>query len=317
MKVAIVGASGETGGSIVKALLESSTTKFDITALTRPASLTKPENLELEKLGVKLVACDLDGPEHALVKSLSGQDVVISALEPAAFGAQIPLANASKVAGVKRFVPCAFATIAPPGVMKLRDDKEDIFNHVKKLYLPYTIIDVGWWFQLAVPRLSSGKTDYAIVVPENTAAGDGDVPSAFTDIRDIGQYVAMIISDPRTLNKMVFAYDEVATTTQIYELVEKLSGENIDRTYLSADDIEAGLAQIEGSDDPMDLNKLWILQYLRSCGIRGDNNPEYARYLGYMDAKELYPDFKGNTLEKYFQEVLDGKAKSVYKKKKA
>ncbi|KAL2681188.1 hypothetical protein Neosp_008795 [[Neocosmospora] mangrovei] len=317
MKVAIVGASGETGGSIVKALLESSTPKFDITALTRPASLTKPENLELEKRGVKLVACELDGPEGTLVKSLSGQDVVISALEPAAFEAQIPLANAAKMAGVKRFVPCAFATIAPPGVMKLRDDKEEIFNHVKKLYLPYTIIDVGWWFQLAVPRLSSGKTDYAIVVPENTAAGDGNVPSAFTDIRDIGQYVARIISDPRTLNKMVFAYDEVATTNEIYELLEKLSGEKIDRTYLSADNIEAGLAQIEGSDDPMALNKLWILQYLRSCGIRGDNNPEYARYLGYLDAKELYPDFKGNTLEKYFQEVLDGKAKGVYKKRKA
>lgn len=197
------------------------------------------------------MACELDGPEDALVKSLSGQDVVISALEPAAFGAQIPLANAAKVAGVKRFVPCAFATIAPPGVMKLRDDvcppslpnlpewstdvpmqKEDIFNHVKKLYLPYTIIDVGWWFQLAVPRLPSGKTDYAIVVPENTAAGDGNVPSAFTDIRDVGQYVARIISDPRTLNKMVFAYDEVATTNQIYELLEKLSGEKIDRSYV-------------------------------------------------------------------------------------
>lgn len=91
----------------------------------------------------------------------------------------------------------------------------------------------------------------------------------------------------------------------------------IHSSQLSADDIETGLAQIEGSDDPTALNKLWILQYLRSCGIRGDNNPEYARYLGYVDAKDLYPDFKGNTLEKYFQEVLDGKAKSVYKNRKA
>lgn len=89
--------------------------------MTRPSSLNKPENLELEKRGVKLVACELDGPEDALVKSLSGQDVVISALDPAAFRAQIPLANAAKAAGVGRFVPCAFATVAPPGVMKLRD----------------------------------------------------------------------------------------------------------------------------------------------------------------------------------------------------
>lgn len=59
------------------------------------------------------------------------------------------------------------------------------------------------------------------------------------------------------------------------------------------------------------------MEYLRSCGIRGDNNPDYAQYLGYIDGKELYPGFKGKTLGKYFEEVLDGKAEGVYGKRKS
>lgn len=54
------------------------------------------------------------------------------------------------------------------------------------------------------------------------------------------------------------------------------------------------------------------LQYWYSCGIRGDNCPENAKFLGYLLTKDLYPDIKGVTLEAYAQEVLDGKGKRVY-----
>ena len=47
-----------------------------------------------------------------------------------------------------------------------------------------------------------------------------------TDLRDIGRWVARIIADPRTLNRLVFAYSEVITQHQVYETVERLSGEN-------------------------------------------------------------------------------------------
>lgn len=54
-------------------------------------------------------------------------------------------------------------------------------------------------------------------------------------------------------------------------------------------------------------------EYWLSWGVRGDNTPEYARYLGYLVAKDLYPDLNGRTLEAYCQEVLEGKADKVYK----
>jgi len=50
---------------------------------------------------------------------------------------------------------------------------------------------------------------------------------------------------------------------------------------------------------------IWY-QYLKSWGVRGDNTPEKARFLGYLDAKELYPDLKWRTLEAVAREVVTG-----------
>lgn len=55
-----------------------------------------------------------------------------------------------------------------------------------------------------------------------------------------------------------------------------------------------------------------MYQYWYSCGVRGDNTPDNAKYLGYLTVKELYPNTKWNRLDSYIQEVLDGKAKRVY-----
>ena len=63
--------------------------------------------------------------------------------------------------------------------------------------------------------------------------GGGNVPSALTDMRDIGRYVAKIIVDERTLNRMVFAYNTVITQNQIYDLMEEISGEKLERNYVS------------------------------------------------------------------------------------
>lgn len=62
--------------------------------------------------------------------------------------------------------------------------------------------------------------------------GDGRTLSAFIDLRDIGKYVANIIVDPRTENKMVFAYNIVTSPADIFDTVEKLSGEKVERKYV-------------------------------------------------------------------------------------
>lgn len=67
--------------------------------------------------------CDLTGSEESLAEALTDIDIVISCVGPAEQQDQIPLAKAAKKAGVKRFVPCGFITVAPPGgIMWLRDE---------------------------------------------------------------------------------------------------------------------------------------------------------------------------------------------------
>lgn len=64
--------------------------------------------------------------------------------------------------------------------------------------------------------------------------GDGNVTTALTDLRDIGRYMALIINDPRTLNKKVLAYNLVSTQNEIYSLMEEIAEEKIDRNYVCA-----------------------------------------------------------------------------------
>lgn len=67
--------------------------------------------------------CDLKASVEQLIEALYDIDVVISCVGPAEQQDQIPLAKAAKRVGVKRFIPCGFITVAPPGgVMWLRDE---------------------------------------------------------------------------------------------------------------------------------------------------------------------------------------------------
>ncbi|RGP71867.1 isoflavone reductase [Fusarium sporotrichioides] len=330
MKVAIVGATGATGASIVNGLLESDI-QFDITALVRPNSIEKSATVALKEKGIRIVAIDLQGNQDELVAALKGIDIVISAIYYQALQDEIPLSTAAKAAGVKRYVPCFFATIAPRGVMKARDDKEEILDHIQRIYLPYTVIDVGWWYQITLPAVPSGKFDGHLTFANNNIIGGGNNPSALVNLNDIGRYVAVIINDERTINKKIFAYTESKTQNEIFELVEKVTSEKPERTevsyiaskrleqrrqklivssQMSKEKIEAQLAQLKSPDEL--LQQRAILDYWMSWGVRGDNTADNAVYLGYVLAKDLYPSLKGQSLEDFIGDVLDGKVKPVY-----
>lgn len=53
-------------------------------------------------------------------------------------------------------------------------------------------------------------------------------------------------------------------------------------------------------------------EYMYSWGVRGDNNPASAGYLGYLDAKKLYPEVKCKSFKEFLQETIEGKVASIY-----
>ncbi|KAF5247417.1 hypothetical protein FAUST_835 [Fusarium austroamericanum] len=317
MNVTIVGANGEVGLSTIAAL-KASSTMFNLTAIVRPASFHKPEIEFIKKQGVSVVPINIEHNHDELVKTLTGQDVVISGVAPFSTAPEIALANAAKEAGVKRFIPSGFGPSCPPtGVLILRDFKEIIISHVKKIYLPYTIIDVGLWYQVSLPALPSGKIDYALKFPTTIMAEDGSHASAITDLRDVGKYVAKIITDERTLNKYVFAYNEVWTQEQIHSHLEKVTGEEIPRNKVTTKEIETTISTAQATYDQGDKSLpsffgLVYPQYINCEWFRQDNLPERAKYLGYLSTKDLYPDFEAIKYVDYVDEVVKGKGKSIY-----
>lgn len=57
----------------------------------------------------------------------------------------------------------------------------------------------------------------------------------------------------------------------------------------------------------MDIANFNMGQYRISWCIRGDNTPEYADYLGYLDFWKLFPDFpRGRSLEAFYREIISG-----------
>jgi hypothetical protein len=78
--------------------------------------------------------------------------------------------------------------------------------------------------------------------------------------------------------------------------------------------LQAQIAGLLGADpaDATVLLQLGFMQYQYSWGIRGDNTPENAKYLGYLLGKDLYPDMEFTSYESYLKDLLEGKATKAY-----
>ena len=77
--------------------------------------------------------------------------------------------------------------------------------------------------------------------------------------------------------------------------------------------VDAAFKELE--TDPSGLSarlRSFGMQYAYSKHIRGDNSVEMAKYLGYLDATELYPSFKPIGFKDYLAELLAGKAVKPY-----
>jgi uncharacterized protein YbjT (DUF2867 family) len=201
--------------------------------------LQKPATEALKPRGIEVVVGDLANQSvEEIADILAGYDTIISAVAATAQLDQLKLVDAAAKAGIKRFIPCGFTSVSPPGgVMSIiRNEKEKVYQRIWYHHLPYTIIDTGTWFQIAFFSLPSGKVDYAFIGESNTIFGDGNAPNLMIDKRDIGRLIARIIKDSRTLNKRIILHADVLTQNEIREIMENKSGEKIEVKHVSHPD---------------------------------------------------------------------------------
>lgn len=172
-------------------------------------------------------------------------------------------------------------------------------NHLKKIHMPYTVIDIGYWHEIMTPRIESGRLDHRALYSTFFFVDEGSAPCATIYLPDVGRYVARIIADPRTLNRMVFAYGEVTTQRAAVDMIERLSGEKCPFKPVTSEQVAAAVRS-----GGLDLWAQVILEYVYSSWARGDNDPQWAALLGYLDAKSLYPDLEAHTLEQSIRDAL-------------
>lgn len=125
-----------------------------------------------------------------------------------------------------------FVTCARPLILS---QKEKIYAELAESGLPYTIIDVGWWYNGFIPKVPSGKTDHAIALPDfiqNLVPGDGEMKTYVVDNEDIGRFVARIIADPRTVNKRIMAAGASLSFNEMFDIAEELTGETPARKHV-------------------------------------------------------------------------------------
>ena len=104
--IALFGANGQIGSSVLKALAECKTQDFNILAIIAPDS-PSPDSASSKNVTVKEMDL-LHTSRQEMAEVLKGIDAVVSALNGPVLDAQISIQDGAADAGVKRFIPSEY-----------------------------------------------------------------------------------------------------------------------------------------------------------------------------------------------------------------
>jgi uncharacterized protein YbjT (DUF2867 family) len=219
--VALVGASGQLGAPILKALIDSG--KFTVTVVSRTGSKSTFPS------GVKVVYADY-ASVSSLTAAFQGQDAVVSAVGTDGLLGQSLLFDAAVAAGVKRFLPSEFGSdISVPAVATLPvfGYKVATRKHIEAAVaggadITYTYVINGgfldWGLQVGfLLATSAGKP---------TIYNDGNAVFSSTELSTVGSTVVGVLSHlDETKNRSVYVEDIQITQNQLLAIAKKAAPE--------------------------------------------------------------------------------------------
>ena len=246
-RVLVVG-TGTVGSAVLHAV--AARPELSASALVRPSSLADPTRQpQLDRLrsaGVSLVSGEYTDEPAVLADKLRGFDSVVCTLSRAmvAPGTRA-LLDASKTAGVRRFVPSEFGssyhTIGYGTPMdKIVRDKLDIRDEVIASGLEWFAVESGFFCQyLLNPFAGVDLSAHSVTAPGPLG---WQARVATTPVAEVGRVVAELLvrDDARGVVRISAgnpSYDEVAA------LLERVSGRPVTRAVRDAADIDAAVAR--------------------------------------------------------------------------
>jgi len=293
-KVAIVGATGNLGPSIVNALLHH---KFEVTAVTfnNPED---PKYNDLKAKGVKVVHANIDD-KATLVHAFHGIDAVVSTVGGPLFAKQNALIDAAIEAGVKRFIPSEFGVSDQDPALKdesLLQPKIHTIKHLEEVAkhgkITWTAIATGPFFDWG---LQVGFLRFDLKTHEVTLYDEGKPHITFSNLADIGLWVALALQHhEKTENKYLLLGTFFVTQLQILETLEKVSGEkwHIKEHKTTAEAKELAKEALAKGD-----HQNFFQQTLFDIIFSGRGS--YP-----IKDTELFPEYKPETLEESVKHVL-------------
>ncbi|RDW72892.1 NmrA-like family protein [Coleophoma cylindrospora] len=218
--VAVLGAGGNLGPSIVEALLDA---KFNVTVLSRHSSTnTFPSAVQVRKVDYN--------SESSLIEDLRGQDAVVSVLGSAGLASQKTVVDAAVKAGVQRFIPSEFGvdTQALEGspLATLLKDKTDTTEYLKNVSSQHTGFS---WTGIATNLffdwgLRVGSLGFSIPNKTATIIDSGNEPFFGTNLKAIGLAVVSVLQHPETSNRYLRVSSFTTTQNELLSILESESG---------------------------------------------------------------------------------------------
>ncbi|KAH9203966.1 hypothetical protein DL95DRAFT_529444 [Leptodontidium sp. 2 PMI_412] len=233
--VAVIGASGNVGTPIVKALLDAG---FTVTAIARlDSTSTYPAGVEVRKANLH----SLDD----VAKAFLGQDAVVSTIATSAVGGQDVFADAAIVAGVKRYIPSEFGinTRKLQGevlgkMLKSKIAHVDYLIEKAKSYpsFTWTGLATGLFFDWG---LNFGTFGLSLKNKSIRILDSGNELVSTSSLSYVGKAVAAILThEAETANKYIEMAEFTTSQNQILTMFEEERGTKFTVTNAKTADIE-------------------------------------------------------------------------------
>ncbi|KAK3367840.1 isoflavone reductase family protein [Podospora didyma] len=226
--VTIVGANGNLGSIVLKALLTADPPFQRVTILRRASSrLSEPLHPSIRVIEV------LTWTASTLTEPLTGEDAVIACFPLADVNAHFALADAAADAGVKRFIPADYGSVdarspRARALVSLFDNKVRVREHLEQLAaasssgFTWTSLVNGHFFDWG---LTNGFLHF---YPETQTAeilGDGTQKSSLSTLHRVAQAVVSVLQRPdETANRVLMVQSFCVSQLDVLSALERATG---------------------------------------------------------------------------------------------
>ncbi|PHH86947.1 hypothetical protein CDD83_9546 [Cordyceps sp. RAO-2017] len=285
----VFGATGNQGGSVVKAVLADAalSKQFKIRGITRDA--TRPSAKALAEKGVELVKADMSSVEAA-APAVKGAHTVflvtnywesMSADKEEAQGRAVT--DACKAAGVKHLIFSSLINTAEASKGKLKhivhfDSKSRIEDYIRASGVPATFVLPGFFmsnFGEFIRKQDDGS--YSMPVPEGVTLDNAKIP-LFDAVADNGKFVKAAVKHfPSTDGKRIYAATDYYSPSRLISEFGTAMGKPAKAQPVSQDTFKSFMPPAAGQE----LLENWLL--LESPGYYG--GADLAESLALLDEK--------------------------------